>query len=697
MSILAGFDAVIELGVDIIADKLRHVSIGGILLDPPTEIQVGDTTNGADILILDPIAIALTVGTDEITATVHFEDSTIYFNGQTVRPLKGIFTIAGTIGPALVASSDPTSTLNDLFLHVPTPVNGGVALQWDSGTLTQSALGGLNSSDKANLESGLKAAIWEAISENSPRAQLNFNLDATRDGLLGKFGLRFRSVLVQNIDANTIGVFCTLLESTTAPATVVRSEPGLVGKVGAAMSLSQATFCKLVYCPSLAEKFIAPWDPTKQAADDFAANVASGMPSACGNGDFVTLTSIPPVPVLGPVSLKEIGATFQDGSILISGELVAGVASNDYCWRIAVDFWTNAELSVHNGAVHIQLDPDPPNTSSYVDINWYCVPLWLPVFAVVEATTFVIIPGAGYALTNDITSMLVSKFVNKPLDLNQTEQVGLDGIYLVNVTVKPDRLTLNGIVSMPPPPEPQARGVTLQVTNEQPQNMTEVGSGTYHYPGSMVCQAKDYPYTEYSQEDVLTLSATATLMGSDPSFTWSVAGNQLTGSSGTLTVTVPATIPQPGDLPGKDTASLGMQTTTVDYQVKSPTELVLVGHGGFDYSVDVAVQCTSLGGFVSSDNLFAPFTNHVMQMGGNYDQDMAACALASRLLVNKLRTRPHVGPVGGDPPNYGDTVQILGEAIRQNKPGATEMLIALNKVFGHKLIGDVMRSAGEQA
>lgn len=695
MSILAGFDAVIELGVDIIADKLRNVSIGGILLDPPTEIQLGDTTNGADILILDPIAIALTVGTDGITATVPFQDSTIYYNGQTVRPLKGAFTITGIIGPEGVASSDPTSTLNDLFLHVPPPVSGGVDLKWDSGAQTQSALGGLNPTDRANLESSVKEAVWLAIDENSPRAQLNFNLDDTRDGLLGKFGLRFRSVTVQNIDANTIGVFCMLLLSSTQPAAVVRHEPGLAG-IGAAMSLSEAAFCKLVFSPSIAETDIAPWDK-KQPPDDFLAGVAAGVPSPCDNGDFITLTSIPPVPVLGPVSLKQIAATFQDGSLLISGELVAGVASNDYCWRVAIDFWTNADLSVHNGAVQTKLDPDPPNTSSHIDINWYCVPLWLPVFAVVEATTFVIVPGAGYALANDITSMLVAKFANKPLNMNQTEQVGIDGLELLNVVVKPDRLTLLGIVSTPPPSEPQVRGVTLQVTNEQPQNMTEVGSGTYHYPGSMVCKAQDYPYTEYSQEDVLTLSATATLMGSDPSFTWSVAGNLLTGSSGTLTVTVPATIPQPGDLPGKDTVGLGMQTTTVDYQVKSPTELVLVGHGGFDYSVDVAVQCTSLGGFVSSDNLFASFTNRVMDMGGNYDQAMAACALASRLLVNKLRTRPHVGPVGGDPPNYGDTVQILGEAIRQNKPGATEMLIALNKVFGNQLIGDVLRSSGEQA
>jgi len=108
------------------------------------------------------------------------------------------------------------------------------------------------------------------------------------------------------------------------------------------------------------------------------------------------------------------------------------------------------------------------------------------------------------------------------------------------------------------------------------------------------------------------------------------------------------------------------------------------------------VQCKSLEGFVSSDNLFASFTDRLMQMGGNYDADMAACALTTRLLVNNLRTRPQGVPVSGDPPDYGETVQILGEAVRLSKTGATEMLIALSNVFGSQIYADVLRSSAGQ-
>ena len=95
----------------------------------------------------------------------------------------------------------------------------------------------------------------------------------------------------------------------------------------------------------------------------------------------------------------------------------------------------------------------------------------------------------------------------------------------------------------------------MEISSEHPENVTEVGTGTYHFPGSVVCKAKDYPYAEYTQQDVLTISASEHLMGSAPSFSWTVAGEAITDISGTLTVAVPATILQPGDLPGKNTES----------------------------------------------------------------------------------------------------------------------------------------------
>jgi hypothetical protein len=689
LSILGGFDAVIELGVNVIAEKLRSVSVGGSSLNPPTELSFGDTTNGADFLILDAIDVSLVVGESGIVAKVPFDESTIYYNGHTVRPLKGVITITGRIAAGFVNPTDFTSTLCDLFLVLPGG-NAVVQVSWDTGAATQNALGSLSSTDRQDMEAKLKTQVWNAINRQRPSASLNFNMDDSRDGLLGKYGLRFRSVLVQNIDANTIGVFCMALLSTSTPNAPDRTEQGQVGKIGVAMSVSPGMFQRLVFCPAIAEKLMSAWDPKTQTADDFMASVSANLPSQCGTGDFVKLSGYS-IPLLGSASLKDIATTFQDGSVLVSGKIVAGVASNDYCWRIAIDFNSNAYLSVVNGAVQIKLDPDPPNTSSYVDVNWYCAPLYIVPLAVAAAPTAGIILGSPYI--DGITSMLVSKLVNKPLNLNQTEQVGLDGLHLGQVDVKPDRMTLHGSVATTLVPAPNPRGVTLEITGEQILSQVLVGSGTYHYPGSMTCKAKPYPYDEFTQQDVRTVTATATLMGSAPTFTWKIEGQPLTNPSGTLEVSVPATIPQPGDFPGKDTVSLGLQKTTVDYQVISPTEIQLTPHGTFDYAVNVAVECTSLENFASTDNLFVNFTDRVIAMGGNYEQDMEQCALATRLLVGKLRTRPQATPLG-EVPNYDETVEILGEAIATNKVGATEALGAAGQVFGNRIFEDVLNAIG---
>jgi hypothetical protein len=681
MSILSGFDAVVELGVGIIEEKLRAISIGGNPLDAPTEILVGDTNQGADLIILDPIGIALSVGTNGITISVSFDDSTVYFEGNAVRPLKGALTIKGEIDQVPANPNDSTSTLQDIGLIV-----RSVSVAWDSGSSTQGALAGLSSDERSKLEGGLSLLTMTTINENAPHAGLTFNTDETRNGLLGTFGLRFRSVQVQNIDAQTIGLFCVALLDTTAPASITRTEAGIVGKSGAAVSLSQATFQQLVFCPGVAQSLMAAFDPKTETADQYADQVSANMPSICGKGDYV--------PISGALKLVNVDPTFETGHIKLSGQAVRGKAGDVFCFRAVADFNTDIYMTVKNGAVSMTLIPDPPNINAYVEVSWFCFLLYFAAAFVTPITgaitIFLIV--VGECLTNTLAPQLVKK----PLDLNQTEQVGFDSFTLKSVDIVPDRLTLHGNVAAAQPVEHDPRGVVLQITHEEATNKEQVGSGIYHYPGSVVCPPKDYAYNEFTQDDVLTLQATPHLMGSDPSIEWTVGGLPLTDTKGTLTLEVPATIPQPGDLPGKDTVSLGMQTTTVDYEFTNPTTIQLTGHGDFDYAVDVAVEYTSLGGFTASDNLFAVFTNHLIEMLDNYDQDMAACALATRLTVDKLRTKVQSIPLGGDPLGYREAIQVVREAVLTNKVGAAETLAALSQTVGLRVFSDVLSLREEE-
>jgi|tagenome__1003787_1003787.scaffolds.fasta_scaffold20988132_3 hypothetical protein len=674
MSILSGFDVVIELARGIIVDKIRQVSIGGNNLDPPTEITLGDKTVGADVIILNDIQVTLSVGSNGIEITIPFDETTIYYNGHPIRPLKGTLTISGTIDE--VPASGTTS---DIGLTVP---GNGVSLTWDTGSYTQTTLSALSTGDRTNLEAGIKVIVWSTINNNPPRAQLNFNVDPTKDGLLGTLGLRFRSITVQNIDADTIGVFCVALLSTQATPSISRTEPGQAGTSGAVISLSPDAFQHLVFCPGVASSMVAAFDPKTETPDQYVALIESKMPPVCGTAEYV--------PIKGSLKLVKIQATLENGYILLTGTAVRGLAGDTYCFRADANFDTHILVSVANGKVSFVLNPDPPNFSTVIDVSWYCFLLYFAALLVVSPISAAITI-ALLVLAEVLTDILAPLLVTDPLNLNQTEQVGLANFTLHDIKVFPERLTLFGSVPILPPPDQAGRSVSLQITSEQPTNKIETGSGIFHFPGSKVCKAKDYTYTEYSDEDVIALSATAQLMGTDPQFTWKVEGIPISGSSGTLQVTAPASIPQPGDLPGHDSGHLGMQSATVDYQLTDSTTLVLSGHGAFNFSINVAIECQSLTGFVVSENLFVIFENATIEMGDNYYSDMAACALASKLMINRIRMTPQQLPRSGDPPNYGETIQILREAIIQNKPGSLEALMSGARVFGNRIYTDILQ------
>lgn len=669
MSILAGFDLVIELNRNIIVDRIRQTSINGYVLDPPTELVLGDTHDGADAIILDPITVSLVVGSNGMVITIPFDETTFYHKGTVIGPTKGNLVINGTIDEISV---DPSTNLNDIGLIVPI---SGVSLNWDtSSSYTQQSLANLSSSDRSDLETNVKLAVWQAFTANAPSAKLNFNTDPSRNGLLGKGGLRFRTVTVQNIDADTIGIFCMMLVANEEPASVIRIEAGLPGRLGVAVSMSEATFQQLVFCPSATQGLVSKFDPSSQTPDQYAEVVSSKMTPVCGGADYV--------PLPDALKLVYLQASFQDGSVLVTGTAIRG-KTGTYCFRLNADFNSNLILNVKNGVVQAKLEPNPPNINATIDVSWYCFLLYFVAAMVLSPVSAVL--AIWILFTAEwLTYILAPMFVHDPINIGQPQQIGLNDFVLVNIIVFADRLTLFGRVPSPLPSDRPDRSVTLTIA-EQPGSQTEVGSGIYPFPGSKHCKAKNYSYKEFTDEDTVTISATPSLMGVAPEFFWTVEGNQLTSSSGDLPVQVGATIPQPGGL----TLNLGIQPTTVSYVLNNPT-LILTGHDAFNYSVKVRVQCKSQSGFTASDEILVTFTNHTIQMGDKFEQDMAQCALAAKVDMSKLRTLPQGVPRSGDPPDYGEIVEILRQAALERKPGAIQAIADSVQLFGPKVVDDIL-------
>jgi hypothetical protein len=87
------------------------------------------------------------------------------------------------------------------------------------------------------------------------------------------------------------------------------------------------------------------------------------------------------------------------------------------------------------------------------------------------------------------------------------------------------------------------------------------------------------------------------------------------------------------------------------------------------------------------------FTNSVITMGGTYYQDMATCAKATRIVIGRLSTLPERVPVSGDP-GYREVVQILRQAIIENKTGAAYALIAAGRIYGSQIFSDIQQVSG---
>src|SRR5713101_5077220 len=144
MTTLAGFDLVIEINSQVIENAIANTPFGGTTLSPPVEVVVGNTTNGMDAILLDPIAFSLSVGTNGISISIPFDETTVYYNGQAVGPLKGTLQLSGTIDQVTTTS---TNNLFDIGLILPV---AGVSIDWDPGSYTQNSLGTLSSSDRAS-------------------------------------------------------------------------------------------------------------------------------------------------------------------------------------------------------------------------------------------------------------------------------------------------------------------------------------------------------------------------------------------------------------------------------------------------------------------------------------------------------------------------------------------------------------------
>lgn len=674
MSVLAGFDMVIELSRDKLEALITTATLGGQSLTPPTEVDLSDAGNGVfiSLMIFDPVTLSISPSKQPSWATISipFDDSSFTFKGQTLTPAKGTLRIAGFFDMALVPPTSPTSPP---FAQQVAFFPRAVTHTFDEGApYCAQALAAL--SDRAGFEATMDTDLGEGLLTKSLAAGPRWMIDPTQNGTIGG---RFCNLTVHPISDQVVGLFGTILARNLNQGDLSQKTVSLAAGASVAVSVSAEAFHDMIWCPTLGGSAAALANQPGQLAQYLAAN----LPPDCGGASQALL------PGGKGTWLTGSSIQFDQGLIHLKGNVFYG-NEGAYCFRASGTFATDLTLVIKNGSLQPQLNPDPPSTDITLDVSWYCALLWA-VGALIGGLITVFAAAIAWEITVVLLDFLISTVTIPALSVNPV-QVGFAGISWAGVDITSEGMTLQGTLPTPHPSSNMARGEQLTVS-EVDTNVTEVGSGVYHFPGTSVCPPGDFQYVENHIDPVFTITAAVQLIGHPRTFVWTIGETSpvtLKGQSGNVQVNVYPWLPMPDGVGH----GLGPTMVTLEYSISADgSTLTLTDRNHYQYSLLVRADCTDGTGATVADWREIGVDGDAIKFGKDYDDFMFRCMVATRDVIGHLRTLPEGIPLGGDPGNLTQEqlVQVLQEAVREGVPGVGAALAEVSAIYGSQVRSDV--------
>jgi hypothetical protein len=379
------------------------------------------------------------------------------------------------------------------------------------------------------------------------------------------------------------------------------------------ISISPEAFNALVFCPALAKAF---------------NTTVNKLPTSCGNSAGLDMKG---------VTVTSITDSFATNYIDINGT----ATKSGTCYDAYATFHATLKLSMSGSVLTPAVAMDQPDVT--LDIPWYCQvaaaifmgPIGLALAAVAESV------GPG------IAEALASKALTQALGsgLQGVDTGGLSAGQFKSVKIATDGVTLQGTVPFPtfPSYESPALDLSGSVTTT---DKTVVDSGIYHAKVWCMLQAKDYPYTEYSQKQQGTYSLTSKYLQLPLTPSYTINPNMgpevpLTGASGTLEIpNVETHYPMPLATAGTKV----IQTVHIDYQINGNNIKVSNRPEEGCYAVWLNVSVSGCSGPTIVDEFGHPMISwtHVqfegdhVDVGGSYTADVSYCAGQLAKMVQKI-------------------------------------------------------------
>lgn len=659
MSLLAGFDMVTEISNATIRKLIRkNMSIGGVPANPPFELTLPLSGGliGRVHVVFDDLLLDLN-SDDSLTLHLPFSLTSAMVTSPlslTICPLSGTMHIKVPLVLSGGATQQVTANMAQATVTI--------AYTAQADQVITNSLAGLPVTPqtfKDKAKHTIAAFVKSVPNATMPMA---FAVVPGADGSISP--LQFSSLKIHcigNADQNkqALGLFGNLLKATQGNGDVnQKTATAIAPGQDVSVSISPGAFHAVVFCPTAA------------TALDVAVK---DMPTSCGGAPWVHKEG---------VDVMFIGDSFANGHINIDGI----VHKSGTRYDANGSFHGEITLSISGTSLTPSLNMGDPDVS--IDIPWYCY-LAIGVVLGPVATTIIFIVDQ---IIDGVLSKLAGSLISGVLGngLGAVSLGGLSDASFQSVGITPEGLNLQGEVPVFVPGSSFFPSLVLDgsVTTGV---KTPLSSGVWHT--QLWCkQPKDYPYTEYGQNQTGTFDITSSMLDVPLHPTYQLRATNsptvypLTGTSGTITLeNVKTTYALPLDTGGSEVT----QDVPVDYEING-SMVKLKNHqksGNFTVYLTAAVKdCAGqVPAVVSADpegmlSVIVHFEGSWADIGGGYLDDYQECQALLQKMTDKISD------------NYKPYWQFIPIWVKVNYPAPEQiieqirMLVALGTPQAENLL-----------
>ncbi|MEK7509990.1 MAG: hypothetical protein AAB567_00305 [Patescibacteria group bacterium] len=369
----------------------------------------------------------------------------------------------------------------------------------------------------------------------------------------------------------------------------------------------------------------------------------------------------------------------QNGSIKMTGRL----RGEGFCTHISNGIFEElVTLSIIQQKVLATFSPNPPKPTYSVNFDFWCALGFFLLAGYIIGVIGIVIVIIVIAV---VTSLTVEQ---KKLSQNPFSAPAFDQVTWLILDILTEGLILLGKSSAAVDFNTSISRVDIDSTIT-PTNIEEIGSGTYHFPGNLVCKAQDFQYKEYRQDIEIYLSPKATGLLFPVKTTWIVRNQAITSGSGQISFTDLAHTATP---PFNETA-LPNHKITIDFAL-NPGKNISIYYDGLDtlrlicpksdynFGLFVELQVQDASGRIYSSPFSIEVETNVVQFGQDFLDFQKQCALATKIKLTKIKTIPKKVLHGGYPLTNEVVTNIVKEVIAQNPKEAIDLVKNLANTHG---------------